>query len=149
MNAWGRQDPAAAVTTPRNEAPGVGDDAGERDVSDAADHLLRASASVDRLLRGEPVSRADQASFLLCEAGLAIDRALAALHEWSKTMQSQSPPTPHPDAMRPDIERVMAQEIRRALHDAHVPPGPSPVPGPGQFRSRPASADNRAPWRSE
>jgi hypothetical protein len=129
LNTWGRRYRPTGVATASNEASGlrsvsasICDDA----MSDAVAHLVRASAAVDRLSRGGPENRSDQAAFRLCEAGLNIDRTLAALDEWSKAVRGQSAPSGLSQSMRPDIERVLAQEIRRARQDPNRPPTPSP-----------------------
>jgi hypothetical protein len=120
LNDWSRRQGARRVATSSNEAKnstsvrlGNCDDA----ISDAVAHLLRASAAVDRLAWGEATSRSDQAAARLCEAGLAIDRTLGALDEWSKAVRAQSDQSGPSPSMRPDIERVLTQQIQRALRD--------------------------------
>lgn len=118
----GRRKHPQQVVTASNEADGsCSDSAGACDnfMTDAVTHLLHASVAVDRLMREAPEQRSDQAEFQLCQANLAIDRSLAALAEWSKA--DRSTPSGLSPSMRPDIERVLAQEIRRALLDRDAP----------------------------
>jgi hypothetical protein len=130
LNDWSRRQRAKEVATANYEAKGsrrasagICDNA----MSDAVAHLLQASAAVDRLSRVEPEDRSDQAASRLCEASLAIDRTLTALDEWSETVRAQSAPSGLSQSMRPDIERVLSQEIRRARLDPNRLPGrPSP-----------------------
>ena len=124
LNDWSRRQSAKRVATSSYEAKdsastrsGNCDDA----MSDAVAHLLRASAAVDRLACGEETSQSDQAAARLCEAGLAIDRTLAALDEWSKAVRTQSDQSGSSPSMRPDIERVLTQQIQRALRDPGAP----------------------------
>jgi hypothetical protein len=122
LNAEGRRKRQRVVTasneTDGSLSPSTGtcDDA----MTDAVAHLLRASVAVDRLLRGGPEDRSDQAESQLCQASLAIDRSLATLSEWSKA--DRSTPSGLSPSMRPDIEWVLTQEIRRALLDRKTPP---------------------------
>jgi hypothetical protein len=98
------------ATGPRSVSAGVYDEV----ISEVVAHLLRASAAVDRLSRSEPPGLSDVATFRLSEAGLAIDRTLAAIDEWSKSVRAQVAPSGLSPSTRLDIERVLAQEIRRA-----------------------------------
>jgi hypothetical protein len=123
LKAGGRRKRAQKVVTTCNETDGLpGYSTGTCDdaMTDAVAHLLRASVAVDRLSRGGQEHRSDQAEFHLCQASLAIDRSLATLSEWSKAVRS--PPSGLSASMRPDIERVLAQELRRALLDPKTPP---------------------------
>jgi hypothetical protein len=124
LNNWGRRRNPTGVAKATNQAnssqsvsASICDDA----MSDAVALLLRASAAVDRLSRGEPTNQSDQAALGLCEASLAIDRTLAALDEWSRALRAQTAPSGLPQSMRPDIERALAQEIRRARQDPNRP----------------------------
>ena len=123
LNAGRRRKRPQQVVTASNETGGSRSDSADtcdEAMPDAVAHLLRASVAVDRLLRGGPEHRSDQAEFQLCQASLAIDRSLSALSEWSKA--ERSTPSGLFPSMRPDIERVLAQEIRRALLDRKAPP---------------------------
>ena len=122
LNDGGRRKRPQQVVTASNETDGsCSDSTGACDdsMTDAVAHLLAASVAVDRLLREGPEQRSDQAEFQLCQANLAIDRSLAALAEWSKADWSTASGLSR--AMRPDIERVLAQETRRALLDREAP----------------------------
>jgi len=122
LNAGGRRKRQRVVAA-SNETDGslsVGAGTCDDAMTDAVAHLLRASVAVDRLLRGGPEDPTDQAESQLCQASLAIDRSLAALSEWSKA--DRSTPSGVSPSMRPDIEWVLTQEIRRALLDRKTPP---------------------------
>jgi hypothetical protein len=139
---------------------GICDDA----IADAVAHLLRASAAVDRLARGEHASQSDQTALQLCQASLAIDRTMVALDGWRKAARAHLSPYGLRQSMRPDIERVLAQHIRRAQQDpterpraqtqANARPGqrvprilePTPRPRPGARCSGTRGCTPRSLW---